>query len=127
MPFFHVWFATKNRKWLLDGDVSERAKSVMLEVAATKQINVIELETMIDHVHILLEAPTSSDLSWSLKLIKGRVAYEVFRSFPERKLDAHVNSLWQKGFNSRIVPPGQVPIVRRYTRTQDQRLEKHER
>ena len=87
----------------------------------------LELETMVDHVHILLDAPTSSDLSWSLKLMKGRSAYEVFRAFPELKLDAGINSLWQKSFNSRIVPPGQVSIVRRYIRTQDKRLEKYER
>jgi putative transposase len=99
---------------------------VILDVAATRQINVLELETMVDHVHILMEATTSSDLSWSLKLMKGRAAYEVFRSFPELKLDAGINSLWQKSFNSRIVPPAQLPIVKRYIQTQDQRLEKYE-
>ena len=30
MPFYHVWFATKNRKWLLNGDVGERPMGVML-------------------------------------------------------------------------------------------------
>jgi len=30
MPYY-VWFATKSRKWLLNGDVGERAMSVMLD------------------------------------------------------------------------------------------------
>ena len=127
MPYYHVWFATKNRKWLLDGDVAECAKGVMLEIAATRGINVLELEPMIDHVHVLLEATTSSDLSWALKLLKGRSAYEVFRSFPELKIDAGIDSLWQKSFDSRVVPVEQLRTVRRYIRTQDQRLEKCER
>ena len=127
MPFYHVWFATKNRKWLLDGDVAERAKGVMLEVATSREIKVLELESMVDHVHVLLEAPTSADLSWSLKLMKGRSAYEVFRAFPELRIDAGVNSLWQRSFDSRVVPAEQVNSVRRYIQTQDQRLEKYER
>jgi putative transposase len=127
MPFYHVWFATKNRKWLLDGDVAEKARAAMIEVASARGINVLELQTMVDHVHVLLEAPLASELSWFMKLIKGRSAYEVFRAFPELKIDAGVESLWQRSFNSRVVPIEQLSMVRRYIRTQDQRMEKYER
>jgi REP element-mobilizing transposase RayT len=91
-----VWFATKNRKWLLDGDVAEKAKSVMLFVASERGISIRALETMVDHVLVLLEANSAADLSWYLKLLKGRSAYEVFRTFPELKIDAGLDSLWQK-------------------------------
>ena len=127
MPYYHVWFSTKNRKWLLQGDVAAKAKELMTLISREKRIELLECETMVDHVHLLLSADSPTALSWSLKLLKGRSAFEVFRAFPDLKLDARTNSLWQRSFNARSVAPNQVPIVRRYIRTQDERLEKYER
>jgi len=96
-------------------------------VAKEKGITLLEGEVMVDHAHLLVKGESSSELSWFMKLLKGRSAYEVFRAFPELKLDAHVNSLWQTGFKSREVPQTEIATVRRYIRTQDERLEKYER
>ena len=127
MTLYHVWFSTKNRKWLLQGDIAEKVHVVMKQVASERALRLLEMESMVDHMHLLLDAESAIDLSRALKLLKGRSAYEVFRAFPELKHDAHVNSLWQDGFKSRTVPPAQLEIVARYIRTQDQRLEKYER
>ena len=124
--YFHVWFSTKYRKWLLQGDVEVKVKEVFQQVAIEKQINLVEFETMVDHVHMLVEVPEPGSLPTALKLLKGRSAYEVFRSYPDVKLDAGVNSLWQDGYRSRLVPPAQIGVVRRYIQTQDQRLEKYD-
>jgi REP element-mobilizing transposase RayT len=78
---------------------------------------------MVDHVHLLLAAESAAELSWHLKLLKGRSSYEVSKAYPEVKLDAHTNALWQVSFNSRVVPDDQLATVRNYIRTQDQRLE----
>jgi putative transposase len=127
VTIYHVWFSTKRRKRLLQGDVADVAKAVMLEVASDRGIDLLECELMPDHVHLLLRAESAGQLSWSLKLLKGRSAYEVFRAFHELQTDTHTNSLWQDGFRSRPVPLEQVEVVSRYIRTQDQRLEKYER
>ncbi len=59
---YHLWFATKNRKWLLLGDVENAAKEYIRQVAMEKGIRLLECETMVDHVHLLLEAaPTQKD------------------------------------------------------------------
>lgn len=127
MPFYHVWFSTKYRKWLLQGDVAIKAKDLLIAVAVEKGINLVEVETMVDHVHILLVADNHPDLSWRMKLLKGRSAYELVRAFPEIKLDAWVNSFWQTSFNARLVPENQTEIVSRYIRTQGERLEQYVR
>lgn len=127
MVYFHVWFSTKYRKWLLQGDVEEKMKEVFEQVAIEKGIALVEYETVVDHVHMLLKIPSAAVLPETMRLLKGRAAYEVFRAYPDVKLDAGVNSLWQDSYNSRIVPPTQVGVVRRYIRTQDERLEKYER
>ena len=99
----------------------------MTEIAAEKQMRLLECQPMIDHVHLLIEASSDDDLSWSMKLLKGRSSYELFRRLPELKLDAGQNSLWQRGFASRIVPLDQLETVCAYIQTQHQRLQKYER
>jgi REP-associated tyrosine transposase len=123
MRYYHVWFSTKNRRWLLQGEVTERVKQFLTAVAAEKGIELMECETMIDHVHLLLRATSDHELSLSMKLLKGRSSYETFRALPDLKLDAGVSSLWQRSFNARLVPISQLSTVQRYIQTQDERLE----
>lgn len=125
--FYHVWFATKRRKWLLQGEIEELVRTLMTETAVEKQMRLLECQPMIDHVHLLIEASSDGDLSWSMKLLKGRSSYELFRRLPELKLDAGQNSFWQRGFAARLVPEAQLETVRRYIQTQGERVEKYER
>ena len=125
--FYHVWFSTKRRKWLLLGEMESTVKMILMQTAQEKGVNLLECQAMVDHVHMLVEAASEQELSWIMKLLKGRSAYDVFRRVPELKLDAAENSLWQRGFASRIVPEGQLETVCGYIRTQDERLEKYER
>ena len=127
MPFLHVWFSTKNRRWLLQDEIAVKAKDLFMAIAAEKHIELIETETAIDHVHMLLLAANDTDLSWRMKLLKGRSAYEIFRFFPWLKTSEGLGSFWQASYKARIVPENHLETVRRYIRTQDERLEKFER
>ena len=123
---YHVWFATKRRRWLLVGEIEDAVKRILVDTAREKGIKLLECQPMVDHVHMLVEASSSVELAWIMKLLKGRSSYELFQRNPQLKLDARVNSFWQRGFGSRMVPETQLDIVRRYIRTQDQRVEKYE-
>lgn len=127
MPYFHVWFATKRRKWLLQGDVLDAAKELLQQIAAEKEIKLAELEAIVDHVHLLLNLPSKSDLPNAMMNLKGVSARRLFERFPELKLDAGTQSFWQSGYGSKLVPAGRVSSTRRYIRTQWDRLEAYER
>jgi putative transposase len=109
------------------GEIGEAARTLLMDAAHEKGIALLECQTIVDHVHMLVESESPADLSWALKLLKGRSSYEVSRRFPELKLDGRVPSIWQRGFRSRLVPPREIESVRRYIQTQDQRLAKYER
>ena len=124
---YHVWFATKRRKWLLQGDIEERIKELLLDTAHHHGIHILALETVIDHVHVLLRLNGSQNLSMSMNLLKGVSARRVFEEFPDLKLDAHTEHFWQKRCGSKPVPPEAISAVTSYIRTQKERLEKYER
>ncbi len=124
--FHHVWFATRRRKWLLQGDVEVAVREEFQAVAREKGLRLLEYELMVDHVHLLLDLEPSR-LHESVRLLKGAVAYRIFRQFPLLKLDAGVEGFWQRRFGARVVPVEQADQVGHYIRTQWERLEKYER
>jgi putative transposase len=97
MGLYHVWFSTKRRKWLLEGDVADLAERAMLDAARADGIRLLELGVMIDHVHVLVDLESSNALPHTMKMLKGKSAHRVFQEIPELKLDAGISNLWQRG------------------------------
>ncbi len=124
---YHVWFATKRRKWLLDGQIEARIKALLAETAARHDIDLLASEAMIDHVHLLVRLTRRQDLSKCMNLLKGVTARRIFKEMPDLKFDAQMSHFWQRRFGSKLVPPEAVPAVQRYIETQKERSEKYER
>ena len=127
MALYRAWFATKRRKWLLQEDVAERAKELMLATAAEKGIRLLDCETMVDHVHLLLDVEDRISLSKAMNLLKGVSARRLNQEFPDLRLDVAVGQVWQHRYAAKIVAAAAVPAVAGYIRTQWERLEKYER
>ncbi|HLF72141.1 MAG TPA: IS200/IS605 family transposase [Dehalococcoidia bacterium] len=126
MPLYHVWFACKRRRWLLQGEVAERAKDVLRTVAGEKQIKLIECETMVDHVHMLLDLRDNAELSRAMNLLKGISSRRLSQEFPEVSGEAGDGHFWQRR-GSKLIPPTARESVDTYIRTQWDRPEKYER
>ncbi|CRK82851.1 transposase IS200-family protein [Neobacillus massiliamazoniensis] len=52
---YHVVWSPKYRRNVLVEEVDERLKSILFEVANGVKAEIIELEVMPDHVHLLVE------------------------------------------------------------------------
>ena len=118
---YHVWFSTKGRKPVLDGDIGEDAKRLLTEIAERTGIGLIEIEALADHVHLLVAVTGERTLPAVMHQLKGTSARFIFLKYPELKLDLRHNSLWQKGCGWRRVAASEVPGVRNYIRTQQDR------
>ncbi len=123
----HVWFATKRRKWLLQGDVDHAAKDLIRKAARDKGICLMECETAVDHVHLLLQLRPHQTLSRVMNLLKGISSRRLHMAFPELNLDSGSDHFWQRGYSFRSIQPGSLTTRRQYVRSQKERLEKLER
>jgi putative transposase len=112
MPLYHVWFATKQRKWLLQGDIQDEAKTQFDAIALRYSIVLLEREAIVDHVHMLLNLPDKAGLSKAMNLLKGASSRALFQKYPSIKMDAHTNAFWQVGFGSKIIPRAREAQVR---------------
>lgn len=123
---FHVVFSTKGRKGVLYEDVRDLVLAQFAKVATEKSIEILEVEAIHDHVHLLQLLKPGQKLSAVMHDLKGASARAVFLAFPELRLDMHSDSFWRRGYGERPVPRNQVAVVRRYIRTQDERPLRHE-
>jgi putative transposase len=123
----HVWFATKRRSWLLQGDIDDAARKFIREIAQEKHVELLECESAVDHVHLLLRLSEGQNLPKIMNLLKGGSSHRLHRAFPELKLDSRSDHFWQRGYDFTVIEPGSLAARRSYVRSQKERLDKFER
>ena len=116
---YHVWFSTKERRPILDGEVGNDVRISFAEIAKRASIGLLELGLAMDHVHMLLEISSDKSLSSVMHQLKGASAHVIFLKYPDLRLDTR--ALWQKGYGFRRIAPTEVSGLRYYIRTQSKR------
>jgi putative transposase len=123
----HVWFSTKRRAWVLQGDVERTATSAIWEAAARWRIQLLECGTAVNHMHLLLRLDGKESLPKAINLLKGASSRSIHRSYPELELDTGLNHFWQRGYGFTAVEPESLAARRQYMQTQRERLDKFEK
>ena len=96
--YYHVVFTVYRGHKALWEDIESYFHELVREIAMKWNYSIIEMETMPDHVHLLLEKPPWEDLPKIVKNIKGTTARKIFERFPDLRLDMKSNHLWTKGY-----------------------------
>src|SRR5688572_2085748 len=107
--YFHVWFSVKYRLDALQGENRDIILATFARVASEAAVNLMEVEAVHDHVHMLLNVKDDQALSTAMKRLKGASAREIFAQVPFLRLDMHSNSFWQRGFGRRLIAPSEIP------------------
>ena len=112
---YHLIWCPKYRRRVLVGQVETRLKEIIGEVVATARGEVIELEVMPDHVHLLVELPPAAHLPIVLQGLKGRSSRILRQEFLHlRRLPA----LWSPSWFISTVGGAPLEVVRRYVENQ---------
>jgi putative transposase len=114
---FHVWFSTKRRAFILEDEIARDVKGALTEIARRAGIEMIEVEAVGDHVHLLVRLEGKETLSSVMHRLKGASAREVLLRYPELKLATEQDALWQRGYGWRRLEDNEVCGVRMYIRT----------
>ena len=54
MRYYHIWFQTKMKKYLLLGEIDSKVHDLFRLIAKEKDFQLLAYETMLDHAHLLL-------------------------------------------------------------------------
>lgn len=69
---YHVVWCPKYRRKVLVDRVDERLKTIVRSTVAEQSGTVIEMEVMLDHVHLLVEVDPQFGIHRLVRLLKGR-------------------------------------------------------
>ncbi len=113
---YHVVFCPKYRRCVLVDGVDGRFKEIAQEVADGLSFEIIEMEVMPDHVHMLLEVDPQFGIHKAVKRIKGRTSHDLRQEFPWLK--RRIPSLWTNSYFVSTVGGAPLSIVKQYIENQ---------
>ena len=113
---YHViWCPKYRRKVLIDG-VDERLKVILFDVADEHQAEIIELEIMPDHVHLLVSIDPQFGINKLVKAMKGRSSNLLRSEFPW--LRSRIPSLWTNSYFVATTGGVTLDVVKQYIENQ---------
>ncbi|MBV8231737.1 MAG: IS200/IS605 family transposase [Planctomycetaceae bacterium] len=113
---YHVIWCPKYRRPVLVDGVDERLKTIVRGVAEETRSEVIELEVMPDHVHLLVEVDPQFGIHRFVKLTKGRSSRLLRQEFPW--LRSRLPTLWTNSYAVLTVGGTPLAVIKRYIEDQ---------
>ena len=113
---YHVVFCPKCRRPVLVDGVDGRLREIARQVADGLHFEIIEMEAMPDHVHMLLEADPQLGIHRAVKRIKGRTSHDLREEFPW--LVKRLPTLWTNSCFVSTVGGAPLAIVEQYIESQ---------
>jgi REP-associated tyrosine transposase len=116
---FHVVWCPKYRRRVIGGLMEERLQQLIREVVEEKGAWLVELETMPDYVHLLLEVDPQYGVHRLVKAIKGRSSRVLREEFPW--LRSKLPTLWTNSYFVATVGGAPRSAIKRYIEEQKTR------
>lgn len=113
---YHVVWCPKYRRKVLVNGVDVRLKELISAICQEISVDVIEMEIMPDHVHLLLEVDPQFGIHKAVKTIKGRTSRVLRTEFPW--LRSRIPTLWTNSYFVSTVGGAPLAMVKQYIENQ---------
>lgn len=118
---YHIVWCVKYRKKILTPVVEEKLISVLHNYAAENGFSIQEVNTDLDHIHLLIQAPPTVYIPDILKGMKGCSARRLFETFPYLKGQLWGGHLWNPSYFVATVSENTEEQIRHYIQSQKER------
>jgi putative transposase len=113
---YHVVWCPKYRRSVLVNGVDKRLKRIILDTAKEHRAEVLELEVMPDHVHVLIEVDPQYGVHRLVRQLKGRSSRILRSEFPS--LATRLPTLWTNSDFVSTVGGSPLAVVKQYIENQ---------
>lgn len=113
---YHVVWCTKYRRKVLYEDIDERLKLIVYQIASERDSEIIEMEVMPDHVHILCEIDPQYGIHRLVKQFKGRSSRLLRQEFASLK--SRLPTLWTNSYFVSTVGGAPMAVIQQYIENQ---------
>ena len=98
--------------------IADEVAAYLKETAADLRMEILAMEVMPDHIHLLVACKPQNRLSDSIKVLKGNTARWLFLRFPEIKKSLWGGHLWNPSYYVATVSDRNEEQITRYIQEQ---------
>jgi len=113
---YHVVWCPKYRRAVLINGCDTRLKEIIQDVVTECKAEILELEVMPDHVHLLVEVDPQFGIHRFIKLIKGRSLRRLREAFKWTK--SRLPTLWTNSYFVSTVGGAPLEVIKQYIEQQ---------
>lgn len=113
---YHVVWCPKYRRSVLVNGIDKRLKEILNDIAKETLCDLIEIEVMPDHVHVLVSVDPQFGVHRLVKLMKGRSSRLLRQEFP--RLKSRLPTLWTNSYFVATVGGAPLSIIKQYIENQ---------
>lgn len=113
---YHVVWTPKYRRKVLKDGVDVRLKELLEQVAKDIQVEILEMEIMPGHVHLLIEVDPQFGIHKAVKRFKGATSRYLRLEFPELK--SKLPTLWTNSYFVSTVGGAPLEVIKQYIQLQ---------
>lgn len=115
---YHLVWCVKYRKPILQGDIDKDLKFVINQIAEDNDIEILQMETDRDHIHLLIECKPQHTIPNFVKAFKGTSARYLFKHHPELKNQLYKGYMWNPSYFISTVSENSEANIKEYIKTQ---------
>jgi putative transposase len=125
---YHFVWIPKYRHKVFDEPYRDALKNIILKIGYDYDIEIIELEIPVDHIHMVVRADPKTAPSDVMQVIKSISAREFFRLFPEiKKKYFWGGKLWTQSYFVETIGNASEEVIRSYVQDQLKNMIKSEK
>lgn len=113
---YHVVWCPKYRRKVLVDTIAKRLLELIHKTAQRYRAEIIALEIMPDHVHLLVEVDPQFGIHRLVKYIKGVTSHDLRKEFPS--LSSRLPSLWTNSYFVSTVGGAPLEVIKQYVENQ---------
>lgn len=113
---YHVVWCPKYRRKILTGVISDRLKELIMQRCSEIKADIIEMEILSDHVHLLVEVDPQYGINKAVRSIKGYSSHILRKEFKE--LTTRLPTLWTNSYFVSTVGGAPLEVIKQYVLSQ---------
>ena len=113
---YHVVWCPKYRRKVLAGSLERRLREIIIEQAARQDVEIIEMEIMPGHVHLLVEVDPQYGIHRFIKNVKGVSSHILRKEF--KHLTTKLPTLWTNSYFVSTVGGAPLSVIKQYIESQ---------
>ena len=115
---YHLVWCTKYRYPVLRGEIGERCRDLLRQIAMAREVTIIRGSLAPDHIHMLVAAPPGIAPSKLVQYLKGRSSRKLQMEYDRLRKRYWGQHLWARGYFCATVGTVTAEMIKRYIEEQ---------